>query len=144
MPLVVQVALHYRTAPQLAGQVEAWGRARAEQLGLRVQSGRMVLELKPPVDRDKGMVIREAVDQVGCAWYFGDEELQALIDAVATTTDPEERAQVVADMQARLWDQMWHVPLYNSDFTIAHSDRLSDLDVRPNFRTDFYPASVSE
>ena len=78
------------------------------------------------------------------AWFFGDEELQALIDAAATTTDPTERAQVVADMQARLWDQMWHVPLYNSDFTIAHSDRLQGLDVRPNFRTDFYPASVTE
>jgi peptide/nickel transport system substrate-binding protein len=78
------------------------------------------------------------------AWWFGDDELQALIDASASTTDPEARAQVVADMQARLWDQQWHVPLYNSDFTIAHSDRLQGLDVRPNFRTDFYPASVTE
>ena len=42
-----------------------------------------------------------------------------------TTTDPAEREQVVADLQAHLWDQMWHVPLYNSDFTIAHSDELS-------------------
>jgi peptide/nickel transport system substrate-binding protein len=78
------------------------------------------------------------------AWYFGDEELQALIDAVATTTDPTERAAAAAEMQAHMWDQMWHVPLYNSDFTIAHSDSLSGLDVRPNFRTDFFPASVSE
>ena len=78
------------------------------------------------------------------AWYHGDEEMQALIDAAATTTDPAERAQVVADMQARMWDQMWHVPLYNSDFTIAHSDALSGLDVRPNFQTVFFPASISE
>ncbi|MFB9235214.1 trehalose-phosphatase [Plantactinospora siamensis] len=69
----LSVALHYRTAPQLAEQVEAWGRARADELGLKVQSGRMVLELKPPVDRDKGMVIGEAVRDVGCAWYFGDD-----------------------------------------------------------------------
>ena len=33
----------------------------------------MVLELKPPVDRDKGMVIGEAVPSAGCAWYFGDD-----------------------------------------------------------------------
>lgn len=78
------------------------------------------------------------------AWYFGDEELQALIDAAATTTDPAEREQVVADLQARMWDQMWHVPLYNSDFTVAHSDNLVGLDVRPNFQTVFFPASVSE
>lgn len=69
----LSVALHYRTAPQLAETVEAWGRARAERLGLRMQAGRMVLELKPPVDRDKGMVIDEAVRSASCAWYFGDD-----------------------------------------------------------------------
>lgn len=76
------------------------------------------------------------------AWYFGDERLQELIDLTATTTDPDERAQVVADLQAHMWDQMWHIPLYNSDFTIAHTERLQGLDVRPNFQTVFYPASI--
>ncbi|MDG4767850.1 trehalose-phosphatase [Solwaraspora sp. WMMD406] len=69
----LSVALHYRTAPDLAGEVESWGQAEAERLGLRVQGGRMVLELKPPVDRDKGMVIGEAVHSASCAWYFGDD-----------------------------------------------------------------------
>ncbi|MEO3922850.1 trehalose-phosphatase [Plantactinospora sp. CA-294935] len=69
----LSVALHYRTAPHLAEQVERWGRDQADRLGLRVQVGRMVLELKPPVDRDKGMVIDEAVRDAGCAWYFGDD-----------------------------------------------------------------------
>ena len=50
------------------------GRPReAGELGLRVQTGRMVVELKPPVDRDKGAVIGEAVASAGCAWYFGDD-----------------------------------------------------------------------
>jgi peptide/nickel transport system substrate-binding protein len=78
------------------------------------------------------------------AWYFGDERLQELIDLTATTTDATEREQVVADLQAHMWDQMWHVPLYNSDFTIAHTANLQGLDVRPNFQTVFYPASISE
>ncbi|MGI5214246.1 trehalose-phosphatase [Plantactinospora sp. CA-290183] len=69
----LSVALHYRTAPHLAGAIERWGRDQAERLGLRLQVGRMVLELKPPVDRDKGMVIGEAVRSAGCAWYFGDD-----------------------------------------------------------------------
>ncbi|MGS2614263.1 trehalose-phosphatase [Micromonospora sp. LZ34] len=69
----LSVALHYRTAPQLAAVVEEWGRAQAERLGLRMQAGRMVLELKPPVDRDKGMVIGEVVRDAGAAWYFGDD-----------------------------------------------------------------------
>jgi peptide/nickel transport system substrate-binding protein len=78
------------------------------------------------------------------AWYFGDEELQALVDGAATTLDPAEREQVVADMQAHMWDQLWHIPLYNSDFTIAHSTALQGLDIRANFNTQFYPASMSE
>ena len=69
----LSVALHYRTAPQLAEAVEEWGGRQAERLGLRVQRGRRVIELKPPVDRDKGMVIGEAIDSVCCAWYFGDD-----------------------------------------------------------------------
>lgn len=69
----LSVALHFRTAPQLAETVESWGRGEAERLGLRVQSGRMVIELKPPVDRDKGMVIEQVARSAGCAWYFGDD-----------------------------------------------------------------------
>ncbi|HEX5594436.1 MAG TPA: trehalose-phosphatase [Micromonosporaceae bacterium] len=69
----LSVALHYRTAVHLADAVETWGRAEAERLGLRVQPGRMVIELKPPVDRDKGMVIGEALGSARCAWYFGDD-----------------------------------------------------------------------
>jgi len=69
----LSVALHYRTAPQLAGEVEQWAHEQAERLGLRTQRGRMVAELKPPVDQDKGMVISEGVKTAGCAWYFGDD-----------------------------------------------------------------------
>ena len=69
----LSVALHYRTAPQLAEAVERWGHEQAEQLGLKIQAGRMVVELKPPVDQDKGMVITEGVRNAGCAWYFGDD-----------------------------------------------------------------------
>jgi trehalose 6-phosphate phosphatase len=69
----LSVALHYRTAPHLAGAVEQWGHEQAERLGLRIQGGRMVVELKPPVDQDKGMVISEGVMDAGCAWYFGDD-----------------------------------------------------------------------
>ncbi|GID25305.1 trehalose-phosphatase [Paractinoplanes brasiliensis] len=69
----LSVALHYRTAPAEAARVERWGHEQAERLGLRVQAGRMVVELKPPVDQDKGMVITEGVRNAGCAWYFGDD-----------------------------------------------------------------------
>ncbi len=76
------------------------------------------------------------------AWWFGDERLQELIDAVATTTDPAAREELTAELQAHMWDQLWHVPLYNSDFTIAHTADLQGLEVRPDFETLFYPASL--
>jgi trehalose 6-phosphate phosphatase len=69
----LSVALHYRTAPELGGRVEQWANAEARRLGLRTQNGRMVVELKPPGQRDKGTVIAEAVASAGCAWYFGDD-----------------------------------------------------------------------
>ncbi|HYN95100.1 MAG TPA: trehalose-phosphatase [Pilimelia sp.] len=69
----LSVALHYRTTPELGERVEAWARAEATRLGLRVQSGRMVVEVKPPGGRDKGTVIAEAVCEAACAWYFGDD-----------------------------------------------------------------------
>jgi trehalose 6-phosphate phosphatase len=69
----LSVALHYRTAPQLGNQVEEWAQAQARRFGLRTQSGRMVVELKPPGQRDKGTVIAEAIGSAGCAWYFGDD-----------------------------------------------------------------------
>ncbi|MDM4722483.1 trehalose-phosphatase [Micromonospora sp. WMMA1363] len=69
----LSVALHWRTVPHLGATAVEWGRSRAEQLGLRVQAGRMVLELKPPVNRDKGMVIDELVRDAEGAWYFGDD-----------------------------------------------------------------------
>jgi trehalose 6-phosphate phosphatase len=67
------VALHFRNCPERAGEVEQWARERAERDGLKIQGGRMVVELKPPVDQDKGMVISEVVRDDRTAWYFGDD-----------------------------------------------------------------------
>lgn len=76
-------------------------------------------------------------------WYFGDEELQRQIDLVATTTDAAAREKASFELQDYMWKQQWHVPLYNSDFTIATSTKLEGLDVRSNFKTRFYPASLT-
>ena len=65
-----------------------------------------------------------------------------MIDLVATTTDPAAEEIATQDVQAHMWKQMWHVPLYNSDFTVATTAKLEGLDVRPNFKTRFDPASL--
>lgn len=69
----VSVALHFRRAPQTAPLVTGWAQDRAVELGLRVQPGRMVVELKPPAARDKGTVVRTVTAGVDTAWYFGDD-----------------------------------------------------------------------
>jgi trehalose 6-phosphate phosphatase len=60
----MSIAVHYRQAPQLAGEVQ---RVLRECLGqgdnaFRLQEGKMVLELKP-VGRDKGTAIIEFMDE---------------------------------------------------------------------------------
>jgi trehalose 6-phosphate phosphatase len=69
----LSVALHYRSAPYLRDTVHAWAQDQAERLGLREQEGRMVIELKPSVQRDKGSVVAEEIQGFTCAWYFGDD-----------------------------------------------------------------------
>jgi trehalose 6-phosphate phosphatase len=69
-------AVHFRNTPELADAVESWAADYAKRHGLKVQRGRMVVELKPPVERDKGHVVREVLEQhpelVG-GWFFGDD-----------------------------------------------------------------------
>ena len=69
-------AVHYRNTPELADAVELWAAGYAAEHGLKLQRGRMVVELKPPVQRDKGHVVREVLERepglVG-GWFFGDD-----------------------------------------------------------------------
>lgn len=70
----LSVGLHFRTAPDLEDRVVAWAATTAATTGLAVQSGRMVVELRPPLERDKGSVIAERLGGFACAWYFGDDK----------------------------------------------------------------------
>jgi trehalose 6-phosphate phosphatase len=69
----LSVALHYRSAPELRDTVHAWAQEQARRYDLREQEGRMVIELKPSVQRDKGSVVAEDIKGFSCAWYFGDD-----------------------------------------------------------------------
>lgn len=143
---------------------------RADEVGAAIAASMQEVGLKPKiVTTDLGAMIDDIFSEDGTgamyhiswssngdptpharvysnnfAWYFGDEDLQRLIDLVATTTDPAAREQATHDLQDHMWEQLWHVPLYNSDFSIAHTKKLVGLEVRPNFQTGFYPASISE
>ncbi|NJC81206.1 trehalose-phosphatase [Planosporangium mesophilum] len=107
----LSVALHYRSAPELRDTVHAWAQEQAGRHGLREQEGRMVIELKPSVQRDKGSVVAEEIEGFSCAWYFGDDlgdlaAFRALADRRTTHPDflgvrvavrnPETGAEVAA------------------------------------------------
>jgi len=69
----LSVALHYRAAPQLRAEVEAWAERQVARTGVRAQPGRMVVELRPPIRRDKGSVLDEETGDLDTAWYAGDD-----------------------------------------------------------------------
>ncbi len=75
----VSVSLHFREAPDptaaeafLASEVSA----AALAAGLRLRPGRMILEVLPDVDVDKGTVVREIIRTSGAqvAMYVGDDQ----------------------------------------------------------------------
>ncbi len=73
----LSVAFHWRTAEnQQAALTELRAVAeRALAAGLRPRWGRKVLEVRPPVDADKGTAIRRVLDEHGLrrALYAGDD-----------------------------------------------------------------------
>ncbi|WP_282204039.1 trehalose-phosphatase [Kitasatospora fiedleri] len=68
----LSMALHCRRAPRFGEYAVRWGREQARLHGLVLELGPMTVELKPPVDRDKGTVLAEETSGLECAWYFGD------------------------------------------------------------------------
>jgi trehalose 6-phosphate phosphatase len=71
------VALHWReAADEQAARAELEGIAeRAEATGLEARWGRKVLELRPPVEADKGTAVRALLEERGLrrALYAGDD-----------------------------------------------------------------------
>lgn len=108
---------HFREKPRLRGVVEEWVAEQAERTGLIVRSARQSLELHPPIEVDKGSVVRQLVGEMrGSVLFAGDDlgdlpafdALDELAEAgvevtrvaVRSSESPEElllRADVVVD-----------------------------------------------
>jgi peptide/nickel transport system substrate-binding protein len=79
------------------------------------------------------------------AWVgIDDPTVDELIETGASTTDPEARGEVYAELQTYLWENLIHIPLYNSDFTVAHASDVQGITVLPNFDTIFKNATFAE
>jgi trehalose 6-phosphate phosphatase len=72
-PKGLAVTVHWRRAPRAEGWVNTAVAAEAERSGLRAHPGRMSIELRPPLEVDKGSVVRGLAASCSAACYFGDD-----------------------------------------------------------------------
>jgi trehalose 6-phosphate phosphatase len=70
------IALHFRQAPEAAGEAERFMGALARRTGLALQHGKMVIEIRP-AGADKGDAIRTLMREPPFAgarpWFVGDD-----------------------------------------------------------------------
>jgi trehalose 6-phosphate phosphatase len=67
------VTLHYRAVPGEAARVTDLARAVAGRAGLAWHPGKMSVELRPPVDTDKGSVVAELSSGLVAVCFVGDD-----------------------------------------------------------------------
>jgi trehalose 6-phosphate phosphatase len=72
-PKGLSLTVHYRTAPDAEGAVLDQAASVASQLGLRVHTAKMSVELHPPIDADKGTAVRSLAAGVDAVLYAGDD-----------------------------------------------------------------------
>ncbi len=72
-PKGLAVTVHWRRAPAAEGWVAGAVAAEVARSGLRAHPGRMSVELRPPIDVDKGTVVRALAEGFSAACYFGDD-----------------------------------------------------------------------
>jgi trehalose 6-phosphate phosphatase len=72
-PKGLTVTLHWRNAPETGPWVSSFAAREELGTGVRVHPGRMSLELRPPLDVDKGTVVRSLVEGMRAVAVFGDD-----------------------------------------------------------------------
>lgn len=86
----VAVTLHWRPAPELAEQCTVVARDVANRYGLGLLPTRMAIEVRPPVEIDKGTAVRQLVEGFSTAAFAGDDTGD--LPAFAALTDAVEHA----------------------------------------------------
>jgi trehalose 6-phosphate phosphatase len=69
----VAVGLHWRQRPDLEEEAANLGRRLAGVHGLRLEPGRQTLELRPPLDVDKGTAVEDLTAGASAALFVGDD-----------------------------------------------------------------------
>ncbi|MGD0312524.1 MAG: trehalose-phosphatase [Acidimicrobiales bacterium] len=97
-PKGLAVTVHWRHAPDAVDWVESTVAREVERTGLGAHGGRFSVELRPPVDVDKGSVIRGLTGSCEAACYFGDDlgDMPAFEALAALSTEVGMRTVSVA------------------------------------------------
>jgi trehalose 6-phosphate phosphatase len=76
------VTLHFRSAPHLEDWATQFARDWARQTGLLAHPGKMSVELRPPVQTDKGTVVHDLAAGVDAVCFLGDDigDLPAFVE----------------------------------------------------------------
>ncbi len=93
-PKGLTVTLHWRHAPETGAWAHDFAAREELRSGLRVHPGRMSLEFRPPLDVDKGTVVRALVEGMRAVAVFGDD--LGDLPAFAAAAELGERGVVVA------------------------------------------------
>lgn len=100
----LSITLHYRGHPELAADVEAWGRHQAARSGLQLRPAKMSFELHPPISADKGSAVAALADGLSAVAYLGDDigDLAAFaaLDVLAVAGVATVRVAVAGEEQA--------------------------------------------
>jgi trehalose 6-phosphate phosphatase len=72
-PKGLTVTLHWRHAPEASEWVEAFAARQVAERGLRAHGSRLSVELGPPLDIDKGTVVRSLTPGLRAVAAFGDD-----------------------------------------------------------------------
>jgi trehalose 6-phosphate phosphatase len=67
------LALHWRRVPEAGSWARAFAEDWAQRTGLVLQPGRRALELRPPLDIDKGTVVERVAGRCTAACFVGDD-----------------------------------------------------------------------
>ena len=70
----ISVTLHWRGAVEQESWAVAFGTQWCKSSGLTLQSGRLAIELRPPIPGDKGMAVEELSSGCSAACFLGDDQ----------------------------------------------------------------------
>lgn len=69
----LSATLHYRNRPAAGPEVSALAADLASETGLQARDAKMSVELHPPIETDKGVVVRRLAEEARAALYAGDD-----------------------------------------------------------------------